>query len=101
MDQRQLDFEKLLRGYCPNIYFQPPPGIKLKYPCVIYNWVGGTKEAANNKGYMYTRQWNVLYITPDVKASTPMRMLQDIATSEFNRTYYTNGLSHTVLNIYY
>lgn len=101
MDQRQKNLEALLKEHCDTVYFHPPTNVKLVYPCIIYDWVGGIKEAADNIGYKYTRQWSVLHITKSPIDDTPMQMLQTIAMSEFNRTYSVNGLIHTVINIYY
>lgn len=100
MDQRQQEFENRLKAICPNVYFQPPPNIKIKYPCIVYSQTGDLKQWANNFGYIYSKQWMVTYISqssldpkPNELALWPM--------CEFNRAYTTNGLCHTVYYIYH
>ena len=46
--------EKLIAilGY-PNVYFQPPPTLVLKYPCIIYKLDDISTFHANDKKY-----WN-------------------------------------------
>lgn len=99
MDQRQKEFEDKLRTVCPNVYFQPPPNLKMKYPCIVYKQTGEQKLWANNKCHSNFKQWIVSYISKDVldKATDEIALWP---MCEFNRTYSVNGLSHTVYYIY-
>ena len=33
----RLGLDEILRSLAPNVYFQPPETIKIKYPCIIYS----------------------------------------------------------------
>lgn len=100
MDQRQKEFESKLKVECPNVYFQPPPNIKLKYPCIVYKQAGDSKQYADNIGYIYKRQWMVTCMnqSPFDKASERLALWP---MCEFNRAYASNGINHTVYYIYY
>ena len=43
LENRRLKLQKLLEdileanGKAKNVYYQPPEGIKISYPCIVYN----------------------------------------------------------------
>lgn len=100
MDPNQKRFEDMLREICPNVYYQPPPNFKLKYPCIMYDQVGDVKGWAGDAGYIYTRQWMVTHITKDPLDNSPNKLALK-PMCEFNRVYTVGGLKHTVYYIYY
>lgn len=58
----RLSLNDLLLTYCPNVYYQPPDSIKMRYPCIVYNRRNDSVRHAD--GVKYTRYDSGLS-TPD------------------------------------
>ena len=83
-----------------NVYFQPPPKVKMEYPCIVYTRLFADTTFAGNMPYRYEKRYQVTYIdrnpdslVPDSIARLPMCV--------FNRYYATDGLNHDVFNLYF
>lgn len=48
-----------------NVYYQPPESLKIKYPCFIYRLSSANVTPADNDIYLYTRQYQLTFITKD------------------------------------
>lgn len=84
-----------------NVYFQPPASIKLTYPCVIYSIGNGEAKRANDKLYMYTHNYEVLFICKKPTISMIERMMNEFQMCNMTRTYTSDNLHHYVFNIYF
>lgn len=102
MDQRRLKFHEILKGILgsPNVYFQPPPGNQMKYPCIKYEFAGTVNGQADNTNYMRTREYTVTYIDRSPVNDVVDKLL-DLPMSSIGRVWAYNGLNHTSLDIYY
>ncbi len=45
-----------------NVYFQPPEGQTLKYPCIIYEFNSPDTRNADNKKYIVVKKYHVKHI---------------------------------------
>lgn len=99
MDRRLKLHEKLLE-ICPNVYFQPPENVKLKYPCILYRRSNGSTLFANNNPYKFTKNYIITVIDkdPDSDLVNKVAMLQ---SATFDRHYTYENLNHDVFNIFY
>ena len=84
-----------------NVYFQPPSNVKLKYPCIIYDWARVKPEYANNYIYMHTKAYEVMIIDQNKDSELPDRFLRYLPYTSFSRIYPADGLWHFVYNVYY
>lgn len=82
------------------VYFQPPDGTKLVYPCIIYNLVSINHRNADDIKYIGHKKYEVIVIDKDPD-STIYESLLDIKYSIFNRVYVSDQLYHYVVNIYF
>ncbi len=48
-----------------NVYFQPPPTVKMQYPCIIYKRDRINADFADNKPYKHKRRYQVTVIDLD------------------------------------
>ena len=66
MGQR-LDFSEELRAVLgsDNVYFNPPEGFKLKYPCIIYEIDDIMSLKANDRNYHNYVAYSVMVIDTD------------------------------------
>lgn len=101
MDRRlqlQEALEEILGS--KNVYFQPPPNIKLRYPCIIYNRSMEDVKFADDRPYKRKKRYKVTVIDanpdshiPDEVASLPL--------CNFDRHYTSDNLNHDVYNLYF
>ena len=64
---KRIELDNILRDVCPNVYFCPPTGKQLEYPCIIYERSYAKASFADNAPYIldtrYTLQ--VFDLDPD------------------------------------
>lgn len=65
MIRSRLGLDAIFRSMCPNVYFQPPESIKMKYPCIIYHLNDYFSRKADNKPYMVTKRYQVTVVDKD------------------------------------
>lgn len=100
--ERRLEFHEILEGVLgsKNVYFQPPEGLQIKYPCIIYSRSRSHLKKANNELYGHTKRYTVTVITRDPDDNTSDKLLL-LPLSSFDRHYTSQNLHHYVTNIYY
>lgn len=89
MARSRADLSTILHGFCDHVYFQPPGGHSLEYPCIIYALNDISKKSANNRTYKMDDEYTITYITrnPDDDvihgiAELPMCSMSSVFTSE-------------------
>ena len=83
-----------------NVYFQPPPTIKLKYPCIIYQRTSGDTNFADNSPYNFHIRYKITLICREPE----QKILEKIASlpmCKYDRFYTSDNLNHDVFNIYF
>ncbi len=84
----------------PNVYFQPPSNIVMKYPALVYELDDIHAEHADNHPYRLLNRYQVTII--DRTADTPIqKALARLPSCRFNRRFSANGLNHTVFTLYF
>ena len=96
----RLELQTVLEGLVPNVYFQPPANLVLKYPCVVYQRDYSNTMHADNVPYHRTKRYMVTVIDrnpdsvyPDKIASLPMCL--------FDRFYISDNLNHDSFVLYF
>lgn len=104
MGERRTKLRETLKSFFPahmepHIYFQPPSGHKLEYPCFIYHLSDMPQIWANNKPYKWEKAYEVEYITRDPE--DPMRdKVIALPKCRWNRTFTNGNLHHYVYIIF-
>lgn len=101
----RLKLDALLRNVlrqarkAENLYFQPPSGYRLKYPCIVYSEGRIQNRHANDKVYLQHPFYTVTVIDrdPDSKLKTAVSVLPKCAC---DRSFISDGLYHTTFTIY-
>lgn len=83
-----------------NVYFKPPIGLKMQYPCIRYRLVDLDIKRANNKVYSAVPQYELIYISQD-QATEILDRLLDIPTINPTRMYEASGLYHNMFTLYF
>ena len=102
MSQRRVELQRMLEGLLGsrNVYFQPPTGTKIQYPCIVYNLDAANDVHANDKIYRRLYRYSLTYITKNPE--DPMRdTIDDLRYCSFNRFFVSDNLNHFVYTIYY
>lgn len=83
-----------------NVYFQPPPNVKMKYPCIVYNRDDTFRLHADNGLYHRKKRYHVTYIDPS-PVSDVADALEYIPYCTFDSHMVIDNLNHTYLTIYF
>lgn len=90
------DFFKTLT---PNVYFQAPSNVEMKYPCIRYDIDDEATLFADNRPYRQTWRYQVMVIDDD-----PDSVIRDaialLPLCSFERKYVADDLHHFVFNLY-
>lgn len=85
----------------PAILFQPPENVKLKYPCIIYNYESDYFRHANDHGYYLKAQYEITVIDRDPDTTIWYEIVSSFSYCKHNRRFVTDNLYHDVIGLYY
>lgn len=98
----RLEFQLLLTEVLGsgNVYFQPPPTVKMQYPCIIYSRSNINTDFADNLPYRHKTRYQVTVVdsNPD---STIHEQLGMLPLSSYDRFYVADNLNHDVYTIFF
>lgn len=83
-----------------NVYFQPPPTVKLNYPCIIYRRSDIKTVFANDNPYSTNKRYQVTVIDADPDSLIPDKVGR-LAKCLFDRHFTANNLNHDVYDLYF
>ena len=99
---QRLQLHSLLKSILgtDNVYFQPPPSLSMKYPCIVYRRDSDNTVFSDNLLYNRRIRYQVIYIdkNPD---STVSEELAKIPLCKFDRFYIADNLNHDIFNIFF
>lgn len=84
-----------------NVYYQPPEGLQMKYPCIAYFLNNVGTRYADNKIYSANDSYEVQIIDKKPDSSLPKRFLESFSYCRFDRKFNADNLNHFVFNVYY
>lgn len=94
----QALFESLLGS--ENVYFQPPPTLKMSYPCIRYKRDKRITLFANNKPYKHKKRYQVTVISRNPDSNVP-ELVAELPLCSFDRFFTADGLNHDVYNLFF
>lgn len=104
----QGELEALLGDYVARmddgslaILFQPPENVKLRYPCVIYEYDSDYFRHADDRGYLSRQRYDVLVIDRDPDTELPAMIVNHFAYCSHNSRYAADNLIHDSISLYY
>ena len=107
MKTRRLELDKRLREILQeetgqvNLYFQPPEGFKLTYPCIIYQKDTGDHMFADNSVYQFTQAYQLTFISKNPDNTVVERILKEFKWAKYGRSYQAENINHDVIILYY
>ena len=99
---RRLEFQAALEALLgsENVYFQPPNGLQMAYPCIVYDINDEYTRFADNLAFKAVWGYSVTSIDRNPDSEIPGK-LRRMANSRFSRAFNSDGLHHVVYNIYF
>ena len=98
----RLDLDSLLRTLVGSgkVYFQPPTGLAMVYPCITYERYAAKTLFGDNNPYLYEQQYQltIIYKDPDSPISDNVAKLPKCT---FDRHFKADNLNHDVFTIYF
>ena len=83
-----------------NVYFQPPPSVRLQYPAIVYSRTSIDNLSANDRVYKQDTAYEVVVIEHDPDS----KIVYDISKlpmCRHLRHYVEDNLYHDAFRIYY
>jgi len=96
----RLDLHQILETFTPNVYFQPPNNIELKYPCIIYKRDFADTKFADDIPYNHRLRYQIMVIDPNPDSDIPGKVAS-MPMCLFNRFYTADNLNHDVYNVFF
>lgn len=96
-EQLQVELEELLGSR--NVYFQPPPSLRMAYPAIVYSRDRIVSRNANNEIYKTDVGYLVTVIDEDPDSEIVER-LSKFRNASGHRHYESDGLNHDTFTIY-
>lgn len=98
----RLDLQTLLTDLLgsSNVYFQPPPTIKMSYPCIVYKRDYVKTQFADDKPYNRRKRYTVTVIDGDPDSDIPDKV-GELPMCTFSRFYTADHLNHDVFDLFF
>ena len=96
----RLELHALLRSIVPNVYYQPPPSVRMNYPAIVYSRKNIDNTFANDSVYEQDHFYELIVIdkNPD---SVYVETISKLPKCNYDRHYTADNLNHDVFTIYY
>ena len=81
-----------------NVYFQPPSGFMLSYPCIVYERSNIFSNSADNAPYKLENEYQITVIDVDPDSVHP-KNVSKLPRCVFANHFTVDNLNHDVFNI--
>lgn len=102
MARPRAELQALLIGLLEsdNVYFQPPPTLQMKYPCIVYKRDFALTYFAGDKPYKYGKRYQVIHIDRNPDSPIPDK-IAELPMCIFDRFYTADNLNHDVFKLFF
>ena len=103
MARSRTELSKKFRAILGNshVYFQPPNGTKIEYPCIIYKLENDESFNADDKRYITYDRYSLKVIDYDPDSQLRNRICDEFEHSSLDRMAVNNNLNHWYMTIYW
>lgn len=84
----------------PNVYYQVPPNMIIKYPCIKYEMKKIGNEHANDAVYIQDTSYTITIMNKEVDDVVTDK-ISKLQKCSFDRRFVSDGIYHNVFNLYY
>jgi hypothetical protein len=96
----RLQLQTLLESLCDHVYFQPPTGMEMQYPCIIYRRDETDTKIADNIPYSRTKRYQVTVVDRNPDSELPDKV-EELPYCGFNRYFPAENLNHYVFTLFF
>jgi len=100
MDNRLELHELLLTLGGPNVYYQSPSNLLMKYPAIKYTKNRIENIHANDLVYNQNTEYSITVMSKSVDDNI-VDKISKLPKCSFDRSYVSDSIYHTVFNMYY
>lgn len=100
MGRPRIELQAILKGITPNVYFQPPNGLMMTYPCIVYERERTHVQHADNQLYRGTKRYSVTVIDRNPDSTLPDQVL-NLPLCSHDRFFTSDDLNHDVYTLYF
>lgn len=100
MARPRTELSVKLHELCDNVYFQPPTGTRISYPCIVYELEDTDVRYADNAPYVLYDRYSLKYITRDPDDLTRLQFLY-LPRCSSEKMYINDNLYHYPFAIYW
>ena len=99
---QRLELQDVLREILgtDQVYFQPPPTIKLVYPCIIYKRDYQLTTFADDRPYSIKKRYQVTVIDEDPDSVIPDKVAE-LPLCIHDRFFTADNLNHDVFKLFF
>lgn len=100
---QRLELQELLEGLLPDgqrAYFQPPPTVKMSYPCIVYNRDGMDIRHADNMPFKHMKRYQITVVDTDPDSDIPDKVAE-LPRVAFDRSFTADNLHHDVFTLFF
>lgn len=97
----RTSLQKALEKYTPNVYYQPPSGYQMDYPCIVYRRSDIFTDYADNRNYMGKVEYTLTIMSKDADYDVPFRILEDIPMTIYENDLTYDNIYHTIIRVYH
>lgn len=84
-----------------NVYYQPPPNVRMKFPCIRFKLEQVDVKYASNSVYMFKNKYQFTYISNVVSDDLVREFISKLRYCTFDRSYVSDNLYHYVFTVFY
>jgi|SRR5580765_6775688 hypothetical protein len=82
------------------VYFQPPPSVKMAYPCIVYHRDYELQTHADDMPYLSRRRYQVTVIDQDPDSGI-LDKVSALPLCVYDRFYTADNLNHDVYKLFF
>lgn len=97
----RLELHNRLLTYMKNVYFQPPSGLQMTYPCIVYAKTGKSRKFGNDGLYLAQQEYQLTLIENNPDSQLADTIEKDFEYCTINQYFTVDKLNHTTLNLFY
>ena len=94
----QAIFAEILES--DNVYFQPPPSVRMDYPCIVYHRDYELANYADDFPYKRRKRYLVTVIDRDPDSGIPDKVAS-LPLCVYDRFYTADNLNHDVFKLFF
>lgn len=83
-----------------NVYFQPPPSVKMKYPCIVYSRDDEDTIFADDNPYRRVKRYQVTVIDQNPDSEFPDKVAE-LPLCTYDRFFTSDNLNHDVYKLFF